>query len=85
MKAGHHGSRTSTSEEFLEFVNPNYAIISAGVMNKFKHPHKDIIERFNQNKICIVRTDKSGAIVFRSDGNKIEEINWKKMESTFNL
>lgn len=85
LKAGHHGSRTSTSEEFLEFVKPNYAIISAGVMNKFNHPHKDIIERFNQNKISIVRTDKSGAIMFRSDGYKIEEINWKKMESTFNL
>ncbi|MBI5729499.1 MAG: DNA internalization-related competence protein ComEC/Rec2, partial [Ignavibacteriales bacterium] len=85
LKAGHHGSRTSTSEEFLEFVKPNYAIISAGVMNKFNHPHKDIIERFNQNKINIVRTDKSGAIMFRSDGYKIEEINWKKMESTFNL
>jgi competence protein ComEC len=85
LKVGHHGSRTSTSEEFLEFVKPNYAIISAGVMNKFKHPHKDIIERFNQNKISIVRTDKSGGIMFRSDGYKIEEINWKKMESTFNL
>jgi len=85
LKAGHHGSRTSTSEEFLEFVKPSYAVISAGVMNKFKHPHKDIIERFNQYKINIVRTDKSGAIMFRSDGNKIEEINWKKMESTFNL
>ncbi|MCX6173587.1 MAG: DNA internalization-related competence protein ComEC/Rec2 [Ignavibacteriales bacterium] len=85
LKAGHHGSRSSTSEEFLDFVKPNYAIISAGVMNKFNHPHKDIIERFNQNKINIVRTDKSGGIMFRSDGYKIEEINWKKVESTFNL
>jgi competence protein ComEC len=85
LKAGHHGSRSSTSEEFLEYVKPNYAIISAGVMNKFHHPHKDIVERFNQNKISIVRTDKSGAIMFRADGYKIEEINWKKLESTFNL
>ena len=85
LKAGHHGSRSSTSEEFLEYVKPNYAVISAGVMNKFHHPHKDIIERFDQNKISIARTDKSGAIMFRSDGNKIERINWKKMESTFNL
>jgi len=85
FKAGHHGSRSSSSEEFLEYVKPSYAIISAGVMNKFNHPHKDIIERFNQNKISIVRTDKSGGIMFRSDGNKIEEINWKKIESTFNL
>ena len=85
LKAGHHGSRSSTSEEFLKFVKPNYAVISAGVMNKFNHPHKEIIERFHQNKINVVRTDKSGAVMFRSDGYKIEEINWKKLESTFNL
>lgn len=84
LKAGHHGSRSSTSEEFLEYVKPIYAVISAGVMNKFNHPHKEIVERFNQNKISIVRTDKSGGIMFRSDGNKVEEINWKKVESTFN-
>jgi competence protein ComEC len=85
LKAGHHGSRSSTSEEFLEYVKPDYAVISAGVMNKFHHPHKDIIERFDQNNINVVRTDKSGAIMFRSNGSKIEKINWKKKESTFNL
>lgn len=78
LKAGHHGSKTSSSEDFVSIVDPKIAIISAGVDNKFKHPHKDVIDRFNRHKVKIMRTDLSGAIILHSDGSQIKNINWKK-------
>lgn len=71
LKVGHHGSTTSTTEEFLNEVNPNYAVISAGEDNSYGHPHKetlDLLEKFNCK---IFRTDVDKTIVFSSDGNTI--------------
>lgn len=83
LKAGHHGSRTSTSEMFLESIQPDYAIISAGVANKFRHPSKVTIEKLTANRVNILRTDLSGALLFRSDGYAINTVNWKALESKF--
>ncbi len=77
LKAGHHGSKTSSSEEFIKFTSPRYAIISAGIQNKFGHPDPEIINRLKLNKVKVYRTDKSGAIMLRSDGEDIERMNWK--------
>ncbi|MDQ7816943.1 MAG: DNA internalization-related competence protein ComEC/Rec2 [Melioribacteraceae bacterium] len=83
LKAGHHGSKTSTGERFLKAVNPDYALISAGIMNNFKHPSPEIIDRFIKNDVQILRTDQLGGILLQSDGYTIKNINWKKEESGF--
>ncbi len=77
LKAGHHGSKGSTSQEFLDLVKPNLALISAGENNSFKHPNKETIEKLEKEKIEILRTDKSGAIILSLDGKSVKKINWK--------
>ena len=62
LVAPHHGSKTSSSEEFLKYVNPQYAICSAGKDNIFKHPHDKIIERYKKHNIKFLRTDEMGRI-----------------------
>lgn len=71
LKVGHHGSKTSTSESFLGWVNPNLAVISAGQGNKYGHPHQEVTERLARFEIPALRTDEKGAIVVKSDGEKI--------------
>lgn len=77
LKVSHHGSKTGSSEEFIEMVNPNIGIISAGIGNKFGHPAEEIIDRLIRYKIKIRRTDKEGAIIISSDGYKITENDWR--------
>ena len=73
LKVGHHGSRTSSSQEFLTAVNPDWAVISCGYNNSFGHPHKEILNRLTScTKAEILRTDQQGAIVFRTDGKSIK-------------
>lgn len=72
LKVGHHGSRYSTSKEFLNKVNPQYAIISVGINNTYKHPHDETLKKLNDKKIIIYRTDKEGTIVAESNGNIIQ-------------
>ncbi len=64
LKVGHHGSRTSTDPIFLEKVSPTYAIISAGLNNRYGHPHKETIETLEKENVKILRTDEIGTIVF---------------------
>ena len=71
LKAGHHGSSTSSSDKFLDAVNPKYSVISVGKDNDYGHPHKETIDKFNKRGIEIYRTDESGTIVASSDGKKI--------------
>lgn len=65
LKAGHHGSKGSSSPEFLAHISPQMALISAGEKNRYKHPHQETLERFNQQGLRIYRTDQEGAIRFR--------------------
>lgn len=60
LQVGHHGSKTSSSDEFIDTVNPDLAIISAGKDNKFNHPDQPTLDRFKQNKIEVWRTDLNG-------------------------
>ncbi len=85
LKAGHHGSKTSTSEIFLKEVDPNSVIISSGILNRFNHPSPEVIERLKRWNIEILRTDLSGAVIMKSDGYSIKNINWKKPVSGFIL
>ena len=72
LKVGHHGSKTSSSEEFLEAIHPRYAVISDGYMNQFHHPHPTVLERFEQHRTKVFRTDQQGLTTFRTDGNRVE-------------
>ena len=72
LKVGHHGSDTSSSKEFLEQVNPKYAIIMVGEGNTYKLPKQPIIDRIEKQGSKIYRTDKNGNIKIISDGNNLE-------------
>lgn len=62
LKIGHHGSKTSTSDELLEELRPSLAIISCGKNNRFNHPHKETIDKLKEYRIKYLRTDISGTI-----------------------
>ena len=68
LKVAHHGSKTSSSQEFLEHVRPQLAIISVGKYNSFGHPSKEVLDRLNNLPTKILRTDEKGAIVIYTDG-----------------
>lgn len=69
--AGHHGSKTSTSEDFFEAVNPSCAVISCEEGNSYGHPHAQTLNTFRTNKVKVYRTDEDGTIIATSDGKKI--------------
>lgn len=71
LKIGHHGSSTSTSDNFLKKVNPSIGVISVGEGNVYNHPNDDILERLKKNKVTIYRTDTNGTIILSSDGKLI--------------
>jgi competence protein ComEC len=70
LKVGHHGSKTSTSEEFVEQVNPEYAIISAGKNNRYGHPTQEVLDVLTKADIEILQTAQLGTIIFESDGKE---------------
>ncbi|MGI6425289.1 MAG: ComEC/Rec2 family competence protein [Tepidanaerobacteraceae bacterium] len=72
LKVGHHGSHTSTSEEFLSHVKPAYAIISAGKDNNFGHPSPQVINALNNNEVKVLRTDIHGAVTFKIHGKDVK-------------
>ena len=65
LKVGHHGSKTSTSEEWIKYLKPEEAIISCGKNNKYGHPNKEVVNVLNKYKIKIHRTDLEGTIVYK--------------------
>jgi beta-lactamase superfamily II metal-dependent hydrolase len=71
LKLGHHGSRTSTNEDWLKKVQPQLGIISAGKDNSFGHPHPEVIEALEKLRIPYIRTDEHGTITVTSDGATI--------------
>lgn len=85
--AGHHGSKTSTSEDFFKAINPTYAIISCGEDNTYGHPHAQTLNTFRTNGVEVFRTDEQGTIIATSDGKKItfnvpSSETWKPGEPT---
>ncbi|WP_315080345.1 ComEC/Rec2 family competence protein [uncultured Clostridium sp.] len=71
LKFGHHGSTTSSSNEFLKAISPQYGIISCGKDNSYGHPHKETMNKISQNGIKTYRTDLQGEITLISDGKNI--------------
>lgn len=71
LKIGHHGSKTSSSKNFVSRVNPTYAVISCGLGNDYGHPDKVTLNTLTELKIKGYRTDKQGDIIFASDGKNL--------------
>jgi competence protein ComEC len=71
LKVGHHGSSTSTSLAFLQAVSSQYAVISVGKDNDYRHPHRETLDKLNTAGIRIYRTDLNGTITFTSDGSSL--------------
>ena len=70
LKVGHHGSKTSSSKEFINEINPKYSIISVGKNNRYGHPNKEVLENLEESKIY--RTDQYGSIMFKIKNNKLK-------------
>ena len=82
LKAAHHGSKTSTTPELLDAVQPQFAIISAGYLNLFRHPHPDVLERLEQHHTDVLRTDQDGLVTIRTDGRRlsVEKNRWDRAQ-----
>ena len=72
LKVAHHGSKSSTLPEFLNRVNPLWAVISVAEHSPFGHPHTAVLERLQEHGISTFRTDRQGAITVRTDGKRME-------------
>ena len=70
LKVGHHGSKTSSGEKFIDNINPKYSIISVGKNNRYGHPNKEVLENLSESKIY--RTDEDGSIMFKIKNNKLQ-------------
>ena len=72
LKIGHHGSKNSTTTEFLAAVQPHFGIISAGEDNLYGHPSPELLERLENAGVRILRTDRDGAVHILTDGARLE-------------
>ena len=70
LKVGHHGSKTSSSIEFINEINPKYSIISVCKNNRYGHPNKEVLDNLKKSKIY--RTDQDGSILFKINKNKLK-------------
>ncbi len=70
LKVGHHGSKTSSSKEFINTINPKYSIISVGKNNRYGHPNKEVLNHLDKSKIY--RTDLDGSIMFKIRNNRLK-------------
>ena len=71
LKIAHHGSKNSTPEKFLEITSPSVVLISAGVNNRYGHPHQETLERLNKGKRTIYNTQHQGAIHIKTNGKNL--------------
>ena len=70
LKVGHHGSKTSSGEDFIKTVSPHFGIISAGKDNRYNHPHKEVIDILTENAVSVLSTTE-GSVEFQSDGHTL--------------
>ena len=77
LKISHHGSNFCSSEEFLSCVKPKISLISVGIKNKFGHPSYEVLKRLERHKSKVIRTDKQGGILLKSDGENFSQVDWE--------
>ena len=70
LKVGHHGSKTSSSKDFINDTNPKYSVISVGKNNRYGHPNEEILDALDESKIY--RTDLDGSIIFEIKNNTLK-------------
>lgn len=80
FKAGHHGSATSNTEEFVQAVHPRIAVVSCGENNSYGHPHEDVLETFRREGVQVFRTDLNGTVVAYVDEENVLRIAVTKSE-----
>ncbi len=78
LKVGHHGSKSSSHQPFLEDVTPEFASVSLGFQNKYRHPHAESMFRLQQFTQTIHFTSLEGAAVYQSDGKSIQQVTWNE-------
>ena len=82
LVAGHHGSRGSTSEEFLRAVAPGAVAVQAGLLNRYGHPHPEFLARLREHGLCPARTDLDGALLW-SDRDPRQVRGWRGAQTRF--
>jgi competence protein ComEC len=80
LKVAHHGSRTSSTAEFLERVTPRYAVISVAAPSPFDHPHPEALDRLRQAGARVMQTSRCGAITISTDGKDLQVSPYLKCE-----
>ena len=70
LKVGHHGSKTSSSREFIDKINPKYSIISVGKNNRYNHPNKEVLDNLEDS--IVYRTDEDGSVMFKIKNNRLK-------------
>ena len=75
LRIAHHGSYTGSTMEFLQAIQPEYAVISVGKDNGYGHPHAEVLERLDKIGAKVLRTDELGTIVIKSDGTTLTLVN----------
>ena len=78
LKAPHHGSRTSSTEAFVNAVNPGYAVISVGERSRFGHPHASVVERYKAHGVNLLQTGRNGMVTLESDGSTFDIRTYRK-------
>ena len=76
LKVAHHGSKNSSSEEYLDAISPKVAVISCGRKNRYGHPHKELLSRLQSVHAKVLRTDQGGAVLICSDGKRWSAKSW---------
>ena len=84
LKVAHHGSATSTQDEFLDRVAPTFAVVSAGFRNPFGHPHPSVLERLTERGVRVLRTDLEGLISVLTDGRRLSVETFRRQRAIKN-
>ena len=84
LKVAHHGSATSTQDEFLDRVAPTFAVVSAGFRNPFGHPHPSVLERLTERGVRVLRTDVEGLISVLTDGRRLSVETFRRQRAIKN-